>query len=176
MTLLGRFLEFSDVVRPGYSESLGISSEALFRTATATLPGFSENLGLIYREVLGTSSGSCSEGLVDFVPGYRLLHLSELAVAAARARQAFPEAEGAVPFLENYAGDFWGLTESGVWSLMHDDAPVSHVHASIELMLETHAEVYASGGYLLEKGLLAANADTLLVIGRRMNPGLGYWT
>ncbi len=89
MTLLGRFLAFSDVVRPGYSETLGVSSEALFRAASARLPGCAERLGPIYREVLGTVSPSCSEALADFIPGYRLLPLSELTAAAARARQAF---------------------------------------------------------------------------------------
>ena len=106
--MLDRFLSLSDALRPEYSATLGTSSEQQADSVILDgkpLPPF---LRAIYSNVQGTPAGIQEQSLMDFIPGYRLIHISELEAC----HETCAKIEGSrqfLPFLANYSSDFWLL-------------------------------------------------------------------
>ena len=73
--LFDRYLQLSEVKRPGYIESLGHpephSTQQLELAAGTPLAPL---LVCIYNKVSGTPRQCKREGLIDFIPGFRLPH------------------------------------------------------------------------------------------------------
>ena len=66
------YLSLSAQMRPDYTTSLGTSGDI-----TRVVPEAPELLKTIYSTVSGTSSNQDEPSLVEFIPGYRLIHIEE---------------------------------------------------------------------------------------------------
>ena len=78
--LLVEFISLSDKMRCGYKSSLGIPHQAWEQILTNITRPVPE----IYREIYSTFAGTLrdikEQKSMDFIPGYRLVHIEELQV------------------------------------------------------------------------------------------------
>jgi hypothetical protein len=72
--LFNKFLEMSDLLRTDYSMSLGKAEENWQQIIHPTLE-FTSLFQVIYSNVQGTRRGIKEQKLMDFIPGYRLIHI-----------------------------------------------------------------------------------------------------
>lgn len=99
-------LSRSEVVRPGYRRSLGGPSLDRLIQGMDVSPGSIPELAIrIYELVEGSRYPDVKDTeFVDFMPGLRLLHFSEVPFAVDRVRN-FYGAEGLVPVISGFSGD-----------------------------------------------------------------------
>ena len=175
--MLDRYLGLSDKLRPGFSAALGRSSEARWHQELGLhVPQFPPFLHDIYRRVLGTRRDSRDQLMVDFVPGFRLVHLAELVSETDEARQVYPGAGPFFPFLANYSSDYCAWLDGRIVALVHDEPEVLTMHESGAKFFDTICAYYESGAYLLDDGFLEVDERLELPIARRLNPGLTFWS
>lgn len=186
---LDAFLEFSDMLRPQFSRSLGratvLDAEPI-RIDGAPLPPF---LFAIYSRVRGTrfvadaEPGEIDATLLDFLPGYRLMHRDELAAAAAACRAlgiANPEedlpADGWFPFLTNHNDDYFCWAKGSIYEISDEAGLPGLVHKSPERFYQTICAFYTEGVYHLDDdGFLDYDYEEEEYVGFANNPGVPYW-
>jgi hypothetical protein len=128
----------------------------------------------IYATVAGTPRNIATQELMDFVPGYRLIHVDELQVAHDVVQQRSGRND-LFPILADYAASFICTGASSVFDL-DDLGDLIEMHKSGLLFLRTIAECYESGVYFLDQdGYLDYDARAEQLVGFRLNPGLAYW-
>lgn len=76
--LVIEYLSLSDKMRNGYKDSLGIANQAVNETLTKKISIVPEVFRAIYGKVAGTYRNVDKQKYMDFVPGYRLIHIKEL--------------------------------------------------------------------------------------------------
>ena len=173
--MLGRFLSLSDELRPQYSASLGTSSQKIAESVALygkPLPTF---LRSIYSKVQGTLAGIQQQWLMDFIPGYRLIHITELA-ACHDACASIQGGQQFVPFLANYSSDFFCWSNGKIYEIAHDRPTPILVHENEELFYETICKFYENGVYFLDDdGYLDYDYDQERIVGTAINSGISYW-
>ena len=108
-----RLLELSNQLRPEYRDSLGVAPEnldILNGLAGISVPDLAT---VIYRSVAGTHSATKNQFMVDLIPGYRLIHYSELPEAVASVKSITGESE-LFPILANYSSDFVAVRDGQI--------------------------------------------------------------
>lgn len=176
------FLSLSAQQRPDYFASLGKGSDA--GNLQVELP---ELLKAIYSTVSGTSSDVEEPNLIEFIPGYRLIHIDEyeqeMKVLAGILEEKGHHPEGVIfPILTNYGSDFICYYKNAdgierVCDLMHDYGDLIVMYESPEKFLETLCEFYKQEVYFLdEEGFLDCDLIKEGEVGAALNPEAKYWS
>lgn len=180
------YLELSAELRPNYTASLGTSTKGS-AAITDLVPDAPDLLKVIYSHVAGTSSGEEEPSLIEFIPGYRLIHITEyeqeMQVLAGILEEKGHTGGGQIfPLLTNYGSDFICCyrSEEGkevICDLLHDYGDLVVMYDSPEKFLETLCEFYKQEAYFLdEEGYLDCDLVKEGEIGAELNPGAKYWS
>ncbi|WP_162551313.1 SMI1/KNR4 family protein [Paenibacillus tepidiphilus] len=178
------YLNYSEGLRPGYIASLGAGvSDAVM---AETLQDAPELLKVIYSRVSGTGSDEEQAHLIEFIPGYRLIHMDEYreqlqALTAILEEKEYRAGGLILPLLANYGGDFicYRRTEEGqeqICDLMSDYGELVVMYDSPETFLDTLNEFYRQEVYFLdEDGYLDCDLIREGEVGAELNPDSQYW-
>jgi hypothetical protein len=181
------YLELSAQLRPGYINSLGKAQAGGSTPASEFVPEVPGLLQAIYDNVLGTSSGEEEPSLIEFIPGYRLIHIDEYGqemkvLAGILQEKGYTGGGIVLPLLTNYGSDFicYYQSEEGVERVcdqLHDYGDLVVMYDSPEKFLETLCEFYKQEVYFLdEEGYLDCDLVTEGEVGAALNPDAKYWS
>lgn len=185
--LFQEYLELSARLRPGYTASLGRGQREGQPAASDIVPDAPELLQAIYSQVSGTSSDEEEPSLIEFIPGYRLIHIQEYAQEI-KVLESILEEKGysgggtVLPVLTNYGSDFicYYQSEDGterICDLLHDYGDLVVMYDSPEKFLETLCEFYKQEVYFLdEEGYLDCDLVLEGEVGAALNPSANYWS
>ncbi|HEY4430353.1 MAG TPA: hypothetical protein VGN87_04870 [Paenibacillus sp.] len=179
------YLKLSADLRPDYMASLGKGDNEA--KITAIFPEAPELLKAIYSTVSGTSSEEEEPSLIEFIPGYRLIHIdeyeAEMKILAGILEEKGHQADGVIlPILTNYGSDFICYYKSAdgvehVCDLLHDFGDLIVMYESPEKFLETLCEFYKQEVYFLdEEGYLDCDLVKEGEVGAALNPDAKYWS
>lgn len=180
-------LKLAEQLRPKFIKSLGGKVDGwkdVFRNLNISIPDL---FTAIYSNVSGIKRDISQQDLMDFIPGYRLIHISEFIHEVDNMRSVLRdekcmEYETVLPILANYSSDFICYCkrttgEELICSLMNDIGELIVMHNSLEKFLETICEFYKQGVYFLDSdGYLDYDMNREGIIGSAINPGVKYWT
>jgi hypothetical protein len=169
-TLFARVLAQVGLDRPAYRASLG--RPVATRRLDASWPPL---LHALYRQVAGTRADTERPALLDFIPGYRLLHVNELEAASAAAGPRL--GARAFVFLSDDAGARIAVIGEGIFALRDElDAPVA-MHRSARHFLTTLLAFQRERVYTCDAdGRLRADFLREGAIAAALNPGVLYWS
>ncbi|WP_209445906.1 hypothetical protein [Paenibacillus etheri] len=179
------YLKLSADLRPDYIASLGKGDNEA--KITAIFPEAPELLKAIYSIVSGTSSEEEEPSLIEFIPGYRLIHIdeyeAEMKILAGILEEKGHQADGVIlPILTNYGSDFICYYKSAdgverVCDLLHDFGDLIVMYESPEKFMETLCEFYKQEVYFLdEEGYLDCDLVKEGEVGAALNPDAKYWS
>lgn len=179
------YLKLSADLRPDYIASLGKGDNEA--KITAIFPEAPELLKAIYNTVSGTSSEEEEPSLIEFIPGYRLIHINEyeaeMKILAGILEGKGHQVDGVIlPILTNYGSDFICYYKSAdgverVCDLLHDFGDLIVMYESPEKFLETLCEFYKQEVYFLdEEGYLDCDLVKEGEVGAALNPDAKYWS
>ena len=185
--LFDKFLFQSDKLRNGYINSLGNASplwKNSFYKISSTIP---EVVQVIYGKVAGTHRNISEQRYMDFIPGYRLIHIEELEgeyhnLLQLLASNDMCELQGKmiVPLLDDYSSCYicYAKTADDREIIVHcsPDNKLQKMHNSIELFFKTIISFYSQDVYYLDTdGYLDYDFEKEGIIGATYNPGIEYW-
>lgn len=181
------FLERSAQLRPGYPASLGKAPAGGSGALAALTPEVPKLLQAVYDTVLGTGGGEEDPSLVEFIPGYRLIHIGEYAgelemLSGILQEKGYTGGGVVLPLLTNYGSDYicYYKSEDGVeqiCDLLHDYGDLVVMYDSPDTFLETLCEFYKQEVYFLdEEGYLDCDLVREGEVGAALNPGAKYWS
>ncbi|MBW4082052.1 hypothetical protein [Paenibacillus sp. S150] len=186
--LFQEYLKLSAVLRPGYIAGLGGGEEAEASAAiSGIVPDAPELLQVIYSRVSGTGSDEEEPSLIEFIPGYRLIHIREYEQEI-KVLRSILEAKGysgggtVLPVLTNCGSDFicYFQSEDGterICDLLHAYGDLAVMYNSPEKFLETLCEFYRQEVYFLdEEGYLDCDLVLEGEVGASLNPEAEYWS
>ncbi|QQZ63334.1 hypothetical protein JI735_13120 [Paenibacillus sonchi] len=185
--LFQEYLELSARLRPGYTASLGSGQGEGQPAVSDIVPDAPKLLQAIYSQVSGTSSDEEEPSLIEFIPGYRLIHIQEYAQEI-KVLESILEEKGysgggtVLPVLTNYGSDFicYYQSEDGterICDLLHDYGDLVVMYDSPEKFLETLCEFYKQEVYFLdEEGYLDCDLVLEGEVGAALNPSAHYWS
>lgn len=181
------YLKLSDELRPGFAASLGTGGESVTAKLGSLMPDVPDVLQAIYSQVSGTSSEEEEPNLIEFIPGYRLIHIDEYEQQT-KALESILEEKGysgggtVLPLLTNYGSDFicYFQSEDGVervCDLLHDYGDLVVMYDSPEKFMETLCEFYKQEVYFAdEEGYLDCDLIKEGEVGAALNPDANYWS
>ncbi len=174
--MLQQFVALADMHRPGYSASLGHSTH---QQAQGTLLGkqaLPDFLLDIYSNVAGTPWSVNDQTLMDFVPGFRLIHIAELLANYESCHVAWGIPE-CMPFLANYSSDFVLWNRGQIFLALHDGSGPELMHASCDAFWQTICMFYTENVYTLDAhGFLTSDFEREQIIGAQCNPNVPFWS
>ncbi|MDH6374854.1 hypothetical protein CA600_29335 [Paenibacillus sp. VTT E-133280] len=179
------YLKLSAELRPDYIASLGQGDNEA--KITSVFPETPALLKAIYNTVSGTSSEEEEPSLIEFIPGYRLIHINEyeaeMKILAGILEEKGHQVDGVIlPILTNYGSDFICYYKSAdgverVCDLLHDFGDLIVMYESPEKFLETLCEFYKQEVYFLdEEGYLDCDLVKEGEVGAALNPDAKYWS
>lgn len=185
--LFNELLRLSLTLRSNYLQSLGDKTdkwEEQFKGLNQPIP---ELFIVIYNKVSGTKRGIKEQKLMDFIPGYRLIHVSDLMMEKKNLDSILSDKDLIdnkiiLPVLANYSSDFIYYCinmkdEEKIYSLMHDSIDPVLIYDSPAKFFETVCEFYKQGVYLVDAdGYLDSDINKESIVGSKINPGITYWT
>lgn len=188
-SLSGQFQEYlklSGQLRPDYIASLGNPANGNSTSIHEFMPEVPALLEAIYSRVSGTGSEEEEPSLIEFIPGYRLIHIREYAqemqVLAGILEEKGHQVNGVIlPILTNYGSDFicYHRAADGterVCDLLHDYGDLVVMYDSPQKFLETLCEFYKQEVYFLdEEGYLDCDLVKEGEVGAALNPDAEYW-
>ena len=176
--LFDRYLQLSELKRPGYIESLGLpdpnSTQQLELAAGTPLAPL---LVYIYNKVSGTPRQCKREGLIDFIPGFRLPHLREWPAAY----EAFKLVHGEqwLPLLFDGDKGYYAVnrtTDEVAISFLDEFAFIDTVSLNALNFLQTLVANYERKVYSVDRyGLLDYDERREGEVAREINPDVDYW-
>lgn len=180
--LFNEFIEFSMRLRSEYPESLGMAIEDWTKVfnGLAEIPKLFE---VIYSSVQGTKREIKDQKLMDFIPGYRLIHIEEFVQEKKNLDIicSWPKDSLVLPLLVNYSSDYFCYVEnfegnSGIFLFTHEEGNLNLVYHSPEKFLKTVIEFYKEHVYYLDdEGYLDYDFQKEGAIGVNLNPDVKYW-
>ncbi|MCM8528032.1 MAG: hypothetical protein NE327_16030 [Lentisphaeraceae bacterium] len=173
--MFNKFLKLSDTLRPNYSKSLDVSGLTPLKSLKLkgiNLPDFIKN---IYTQVKGTIYELDDQKLMDFIPGYRLIHIDEYEEDYRTVTNMIGD-NTYLPFLGNYSNDYICWKEGKIYSIFHDDPAIYLVHENEEKFYETRCAFYEQSIYFLdENGFLDYDFEKHKLLGLDINSNIPYW-
>ena len=142
----------------------------------------------IYSIFAGTRRNIEDQKLMDFIPGYRLIHIEELEAeydALVRMTDFHGIYENqikiVIPLLADYASDYicYVKKQNNTETIFtySPDGGLVEMHNSLEAFFETIIAFYKEDAYFLDdNGFLDYDFDKTGVIGEKHNQGIRYWT
>ena len=186
--LLIEFISLSDKMRYGYKDSLGAAYQAWEQIITNINQSVPEVFREIYSRFAGTHRNTKQQKLMDFIPGYRLIHIEELEDeynALSRMMETDDlhknRIEVVIPLLADYSSDYICYVKKrdnteAIFTYSPVDGLVE-LHSSLERFFETIIAFYKENVYFLDDdGFLDYDFERAGVIGEKYNPGIRYWT
>lgn len=186
--LLAEFISISDKMRLGYKNSLGTTHQAWEQIIGAINQYIPELFQEIYSRFAGTYRDIQEQKYMDFIPGYRLIHINELKgeynnlTYLLRADDICNSQVNIVmPLLADYSSCYICYVKKldnteAVFSYSPDGGLVE-LHSSLENFFETIIAFYKENVYFLDdNGFLDYDFEKAGVVGERYNPGILYWT
>ncbi|MHA6533891.1 hypothetical protein [Paenibacillus sp. BAC0078] len=181
------YLKLSSGLRPGYTASLGTGGENVTAKLGSLMPSVPDVLQAIYSQVSGTSSKEEEPNLIEFIPGYRLIHIDEYeqeikVLESILVEKGYSGGGTVLPLLTNYGSDFicYFQSEDGVervCDLLHDYGDLVVMYDSPENFLETLCEFYKQEVYFVdEEGYLDCDLIKEGEVGAALNPEANYWS
>lgn len=142
--LFDEFLSLSDKMRKGYRNSLGNSYPTWENFFTKITPLIPEVFQMIYGKAAGTYRDIANQKYMDFLPGYRLIHIEELEKEYHTLLQLLElenvyeaQIEMTIPLLADYSSSyiFYAKTDDNKEVIFHfaPDDGLQKMHNSIEL-------------------------------------------
>jgi len=185
-TLFKESLKLAGQLRPKYPQSLGDKTYKWEDTVKEFVSNIPEIYSVIYSNVSGTKRNIKEQDIMDYTPGYRLIHISELPEEKKKLDSVLNhkgdvDGEVVLPLLSNYSNDFicYHLSPNGtenICELMHDDGDLMLMNESPMKFLETVCEFYKQTVYLLDSdGYLDYDMDKEGLVGSNLNLGVRYW-
>lgn len=186
--LFAEYLSLSNKLRNGYQNSLGISQPEWKKTAVAVLPVVPPIFEAIYGNVEGTHKDISNQKYMDFVPGFRLIHINELESEFHTLLQMLESDDVCesqiitiIPILADYSSCYicYAKTTNNKEIIAHyaPDEGMQIMHNSAEQFLKTIIAFYQNDVfYLDEDGFLDYDFEKEGIIGAEYNPGVEYWT
>jgi len=179
-------LRLAGLFRPQYPQSLGSNMsnwEDVFKKLNKPIPKL---FRAIYSNVSGTERDIKEQEVMDFTPGYRLIHISELIQENDNLKniltdEKYSDNEIVIPVLANYSSDYIcyyknSAGEEFICSLRNDSGELIVMHNSPEKFLETSCEFYKQGVYFLDSdGYLDYDMEKQRMIGSSINHSTTYW-
>lgn len=170
-------MSFTDVItsvleqRPDFKEAAGV-------TGGMTNGDVPPILASIYALADGTEQGTEFQAAVDIVPGFRLIHRSELTAEIALFHQIYSGIDNFTPFLADDSSCYIALNgDDGSVMRVAQEYGASRVAASLDDFWATVLACYQDGAYFLdEEGFLDYDFEGEGEIGLRINPDCSYWT
>ncbi len=177
--LFKEFLELSDRLRLNYSNSLGLSL-GLPKLNIVDKNNYPLILDTIYSIVQGTLRDIENQVLMDFIPGYYLIHQSQLINNLEKQNEILKSISDKklIPFLANYSSDFISVEiETGkIYYIYHDDNELYLGYSTSLLFLKTIVEHYKKNVFFLDDdGYLDYNPDLEIQISSKINPEIEFW-
>lgn len=185
--VFNEFLFLSDKMRKGYINSLGNAIptwENYLAKITSATP---EVISVIYEKVSGTHRDISTQKYLDFVPGYRLIHIEELEreYHILLQRLEFDDVckariEMIIPLLADYSSCYicYAKTTDNCEGIFHysPEDGLLKMHDSVELFFKTIIAFYTQDVFFLDKdGYLDYDFEKEGIIGVAYNPGIDYW-
>ncbi len=180
--LFEEFLFLSVQLRTRYLDSLGEENcdwEKILSEIDVEIP---QLFRVIYGKVSGTKRSIEDQTLMDFIPGYRLIHICELKDEFIKLKKSYTDNTCTlIPFLGNYSSDYICycrniMGQEYIGSILHDDMIVVPMHKDIKKFFETICAFYKNDVYFLDSdGYLDYNIELEGEIGEKINPGIAYW-
>ncbi|ASA25857.1 SMI1/KNR4 family protein [Paenibacillus donghaensis] len=181
-----QYLQLSAGLRPEYPGSLGAGNLDAIREAVGSSTELPALLEAVYSLVSGTGSEEEEPSLVEFIPGYRLIHVGEYAeqiqvLAGILEDKGYNGGGTVLPLLTNYGSDFICYFRSAdgeerVCDLLHDFGDLAVMYDSPAKFLETLCEFYKQEVYFLdEDGYLDCDLVLEGEVGAAFNPAATYW-
>ena len=186
--LVVEYLSLSDKMRNGYEDSLGIASQTWNETFNKIISTVPEVFRAIYGKVAGTYRNTENQKFMDFVQGYRLIHIKEIEseyhtllqmlvpddICEAQIRIIIPVLADASACYIFYAKI--NNNEETIFHYSPDDG-LQKMHNSVELFLKTIIAFYLKNVFYLDRdGFLDYDFEREGIIGAEYNPGIDYWT
>lgn len=137
-----------------------------------------KSLAAIYRFVNGTEQETEYQAAVDLVPGFRLIHRSELAAEIELFHNAYSGIDTFVPFMADDACNYVALDdETGSVVRVAQEYGLSKVADSLDDFWATVLACYQEQAYFLDdEGFLDYDFEVEGEIGLRLNPDCSYWS
>ncbi len=182
------YLSLSDRMRNGYKDSLGIASPAWNEILSKIISVVPQVFRAVYGSVAGTYRNIENQRYMDFVPGYRLIHIEELEGEYGTLSELLalddicgPQIKTMIPLLANDSSCYicYAETRNGGESIFRysPDDGLRKMHASVERFFETIIAFYLNDVFYLDKdGFLDYDFEKEGAIGAEYNPGIEYWT
>lgn len=146
----------------------------------------------VYRAIYGNVAGAYrnieNQKFMDFIPGYRLIHIKELEKEQHTLLQMLElddicevQIKAIIPLLADYSSCYicYANTDNNEEIIFHysPDDGLQEMHASVELFLRTVIAFYQNGVFYLDgDGFLDYDFEREGIIGAEYNPGINYWT
>lgn len=185
--LVMEYFSLSEKLRNGYRESLGIANPKWNEILSQTLPIVPKVFQSIYRNVSGTYANIENQKYMDFVPGYRLIHITELGKEYCALSQMLvaddicrSKIEPLIPLLADYSSCYicYAVINNNAEVIFHYSPTegLQKMHTSVESFLKTIIAFYLNGVFYLDKdGFLDYDFEKEGSIGAEYNPGVDYW-
>ena len=186
--MVREFVCLSDQMRPGYRASLGTPQEGWERFILAKAGFVPKVFQAVYGQFAGTRRELEDQRLMDFIPGYRLIHAGELESEYRHLLNLLEpddiceaQIETFMPLLADYASCYVLYAKRRdqvelVFSYSPDGGLV-RMHDSAERFLETIIAFYRENVYFLDSnGFLDYDFEQQGIVGKRYNPGVAYWS
>lgn len=175
------FIKLSDHLRNGFEDSLLPAGTDWNSILEKTLGDVLVLLKIIYSKCAGTLYEIENQNLMDFVPGYLLIHISEY-------KKNFDELKAILnskgihdkfaPVLRNYSSDFYEIeiNTGAIYLIFHYDEGIDLIHHSSYDFINTLRKNYEENVYFLdEDGFIDYDADLEYEVARKYNEGIDFW-
>ncbi|MDR2235070.1 MAG: hypothetical protein LBE92_03015 [Chryseobacterium sp.] len=176
-----KYIDLSDDLRKGYKESLlPITNNWSFILGeiASQIP---ELFRIIYSKYSGTYYEINNQKLMDFVPGYLLIHISEFKKNFEDLKQILNNKnikQKFLPILRNYSSDFYALNvnTNEIFLIFHDEDEIDLIHKTPDDFLLTLRKNYEEHVYFLdEDGFLDYDEDLEFEVGSKYNEDVDFW-
>lgn len=184
-TLFKETLLFADNLRPQYTKSLGNNTGNWNILLNKIINPIPELYTAIYKNVSGTFRDVTDQSLMDYIPGYRLIHVLELEnelknMSLVLSDNACADTHIVLPMLANYSSDFICYYNNRcnelICLLTHDTGSLTVMHNSPENFFKTVCEFYKQNVYFLDSdGYLDYDLNKEAAVASILNPGIPYW-
>ncbi len=170
---ISSIIEIASSQRKGFAEAI-----SHYKNGDGPTQSLPKSLVEIYRFASGTKSSVEDQRLMDLVPGFRLIHKEELHSETQAFLNLYKKKEGEYfPFLADYSSCYRAVRQSdGAVCAFAQDSEEEILSQSLESFIQTIYSFYNEGVYFLDdQNYLDYDFEKEGLVGKRINPGCGYW-
>jgi len=172
--LILKYLNLSNSFRKKYKDSINFNPTKDVRINIPT------PLNSIYSLADGTKYEVENQSLMDFIPGFLLIHTTEYNEFVNKLNTILNEKDKNkfYPILVNYSSDFYALNKGdlGIYLINHDNNKPIKIHNTFDDFIITLIACYEDNVYFLdEDGYLDMDFDKEELVAQKLNPDIKFW-